>query len=616
MMATGRSVAAVCATYFFFLIFAQFAFLELVAETGAKLETTMGAMALGGLAASVATAWFARGRDLMVLLRAAFLACALTAAVAPWAGAKQLVPLAFAIGVTLGALTVALASALTRLTGPRNFGLKLGLGVGLAYFLCNLPIIFQAPAAWRCWLASAFALVGLVAVIPPAPAGCMPRIKTPRWTRELFRGLGLAAVVVSFFALIWMDSALFYIIQQNPDYKSATWSSVRLWVNGPIHALFAILAGLAIDRGWFRPLPVLAYLLLCVGSLVLIAGSEALGLASPLYVGGVSVYSVALIAYPSLWAETQDMVSRAWRAALLFGIGGWIGSGLGIGMARDLARIPLSFLVAAGLVMALAAVIAARLSKPGRLGAVALILAMIGNGCVPVAESGTAAELGRMVYIQEGCINCHSQYVRPGTADEQMWGPVRGKDTQHPPLYGNRRLGPDLTNVANRRSPEWQELHLRDPRAVTRHSAMPSYRYLFEDERGQNLVAYLGTLGSETFAARLAAVQAWRPDTAAEPCSNARAAALFGDLCAGCHRTTALAGGAAASQLRSPVRDLEHEPLRYADADGADADALARLIKFGVPGTSMPGHEYLGDGEVLGLARYVRELGRQYRQAL
>jgi Cytochrome C oxidase, mono-heme subunit/FixO len=30
-------------------------------------------------------------------------------------------------------------------------------------------------------------------------------------------------------------------------------------------------------------------------------------------------------------------------------------------------------------------------------------------------------ERGRQVYIGEGCINCHSQYVRPHTADETGW---------------------------------------------------------------------------------------------------------------------------------------------------------------------------------------------------
>ncbi len=604
-----RSVTAVCGTYFFFLIFAQFAFLELVQAAGAALEPTMGAMALGGLGASLGTAWLMRGRDLMVLLRAAFLACALTAAVAPWANRFWLVPLAAVIGASLGALTVALATSLTRLTGTRRFGLQLGMGVGLAYFLCNLPLVFQAPAAWRCWMASGFAALGLAAAMAAAPPACTPHFRAPRWSRALFGRKGLALVVLCFLALIWMDSALFYIIQQNPEYKSATWSSVRLWVNGPIHAGFAVMAGIAMDRGWFRPLPLLAYALLCGGSLVLIAGHEALGLASPLYVGGVSIYSVALIAYPSLWAEAEDLVGRAWRAAWLFGIAGWVGSGLGIGMARDLERIPIAFLVVAG-----AAIIAATWLV-GRLGkALAVALCLLTVGCVDMPEKGLPAALGRRVYIAEGCINCHSQYVRPGTGDELLWGPVGTARGGAPPLYGNRRLGPDLTNVANRRSRDWQELHLRDPRAVTRHSTMPSYAHLFTDRRGADLLAYLDTLGSDTFAERLATVQAWHPQPSAQACAPTRALTLFAELCAGCHRTTALGGGAAARGLSPKPRDLEREALRYADATGADADALARLIKFGVLGTSMPGHEYLDDGDVLGLAAYVRELQR--RQAL
>lgn len=36
--------------------------------------------------------------------------------------------------------------------------------------------------------------------------------------------------------------------------------------------------------------------------------------------------------------------------------------------------------------------------------------------------------------------------------------------------------------------------------------------------------------------------------------------------------------------------------------------ALARVIKFGLPGPPMAGHEYLSDAELTGLARYVRAL--------
>jgi cytochrome c oxidase cbb3-type subunit 2 len=40
---------------------------------------------------------------------------------------------------------------------------------------------------------------------------------------------------------------------------------------------------------------------------------------------------------------------------------------------------------------------------------------------------------------------------------------------------------------------------------------------------------------------------------------------------------------------------------------GADAELeLARLIKFGLPGSPMAGHEALSDSDALGLARVVR----------
>jgi hypothetical protein len=35
---------------------------------------------------------------------------------------------------------------------------------------------------------------------------------------------------------------------------------------------------------------------------------------------------------------------------------------------------------------------------------------------------------------------------------------------------------------------------------------------------------------------------------------------------------------------------------------------IARAIKFGLPGTDMPGHEVLEDGQVLALKDYVLEL--------
>lgn len=119
---------------------------------------------------------------------------------------------------------------------------------------------------------------------------------------------------------------------------------------------------------------------------------------------------------------------------------------------------------------------------------------------------GVGAALGRQVYIAEGCIHCHSQYVRPGTADEESWGDARDPQfsrTQLPALIGNRRQGPDLMNAGRRLPRDWQRQHLRDPRSVAPASRMPAYAHLFagDDPRGEALLDYLDSLGAEISAA-------------------------------------------------------------------------------------------------------------------
>ena len=66
-----------------------------------------------------------------------------------------------------------------------------------------------------------------------------------------------------------------------------------------------------------------------------------------------------------------------------------------------------------------------------------------------------------------------------------------------------------------------------------------------------------------------------------------------------------------AKQLATPPRNLVAENWRFQaiTADRArERLALARLIKFGQPGTAMAGREYLTDAEVVALATYVQEL--------
>lgn len=99
----------------------------------------------------------------------------------------------------------------------------------------------------------------------------------------------------------------------------------------------------------------------------------------------------------------------------------------------------------------------------------------------------TEAELrGRAIYIQNGCIYCHSQQVRdPAVANdtERGWGrPSYPSDYVHdrPALLGTMRTGPDLINVGARLPDvDWHLLHLYQPRAVVPWSIMPPHPFLF-----------------------------------------------------------------------------------------------------------------------------------------
>ncbi len=105
---------------------------------------------------------------------------------------------------------------------------------------------------------------------------------------------------------------------------------------------------------------------------------------------------------------------------------------------------------------------------------------------------------GRQVYIQNGCIYCHSQYVRPVAADRGL-GPVsKPADyaNDQPHLMGSTRNGPDLMHVGSRiPDANWHREHLKAPRQVVPGSTMPPYAYLSEAEM-EALVAYLLSLKS------------------------------------------------------------------------------------------------------------------------
>jgi cytochrome c oxidase cbb3-type subunit 2 len=203
-----------------------------------------------------------------------------------------------------------------------------------------------------------------------------------------------------------------------------------------------------------------------------------------------------------------------------------------------------------------------------------------------------------------------------------MWGPVVPVEevrAQQPPLIGNRRQGPDLTNVGARRSTLWLKAHFYNPAEVSGSSVMPSYGFLFDDERGDDLVAYLESLQTEGTAQHSEEERQWRPLAAAIAQANlADGGRLYQRDCANCHA----ADGATLRAWRTSFRQLPSNlavgpylHLQPSDSQQQRMIHLAQIAKFGIPGTDMPGHEYLPDADIasisLWLSRVIAQSGQQ-----
>ena len=597
------ALAAIAATYVYFLIFAEFAFLELaraIAPAAERLRWLMLGLGAGGVAGAVIGARVFRPARARGLLAAAFRACAAAALIALIARSfLTALVAAVAVGVSLGWLTVTLTAALRGAAGGRRLGLCIGAGTGLAYACCNLPWLFRAPAVTQ----TAVAVVVVVAASYAARGMANPPAATEAVESD-YAPTGVTRWVVILLALVWMDSAVFYIIQHTASLRAATWGdSWMLSANAVTHLVAAVGAGLLLDRGWRGSLAGAATALLAIACLILNGRLPAILPAAWIYTAGVSLYSTVLVDYPA-------RSGRPGIAAVVFAVAGWIGSALGIGMAQDLAQVPVVFVVTAGAVVAAALVWRTRTLRVA--GFAAIVVAAVAVS-VKAEETDPIVARGREVYIAEGCIHCHSQYVRPHVArDVLRWGPAaswREAVMGEPPLLGNRRQGPDLARVGNRRSPEWNRLHLIAPRAVSPGSRMPAYGHLFAagDGRGEALVAYLASLGAETLPERQAQIADWKPDARETP-PPAESRRLFVKLCAPCHGESGWGDGAVAAKLSARPPDWSQTTWRFVPPGAALEPALGRIIRFGLPGLPMAGHECLEDREVIGLARFVQTL--------
>ncbi|MEO5716654.1 MAG: cbb3-type cytochrome c oxidase subunit II [Luteolibacter sp.] len=591
-----RAAVVVAAVYGYFLIFAQFSFVELLRSGGATLmqeKIALGAMAVTGMAAGFFAAW--RGASPR-MVRGALALAALSAAAAPyWNSMPGALVVGVATGAALGMATVGLAALVPAWCGVA----WVGLGTGLGYALCNFPAIFTQPPTGQAWVGVSFALIGMLAV----PSATEWRVK------EVVRIFPLWGALALFTALVWMDSAAFFIIQHSDDLKSGTWGDGLLWRNAAVHLSVAIVAGLWLARGGARVLPALAWVLLAVAALA-VNHETTRDYTGWFYPAAVSLYSTALVAWPGWFSGAGDSREAGWRAAWLFAIAGWFGSANGIGMAQTLQTVPPVFVAGAGAVV-IGVMVFSDLKRWKSAAAVGAVI--LAGTLVPKSESpsrGDAAGRGRQVYLAEGCIHCHSQYIRPGSLDEENWGPVRKVEDVlkgEPVLIGNRRQGPDLTNIGARRSEAWLKIHFINPQLLAPGSAMPSYAHLFDSGKGDDLVRYLKQSGVDHMSDVMAKASAWKPTGTAAGDGKK----LFTTHCAACHGSNGLGNGPVSLDLPRKPANLVAGPFVWTPPSETLDLRIAQIIKFGLPVTDMPGHETLTDEDILALRDHVLKLRRK-----
>jgi cytochrome c oxidase cbb3-type subunit 2 len=270
---------------------------------------------------------------------------------------------------------------------------------------------------------------------------------------------------------------------------------------------------------------------------------------------------------------------------------------------------------------------------------------------------------GRDVYQREGCVNCHTQTVRPLRSEVVRYGgnrsPAPGGQYSiagefaydHPFLWGSKRTGPDLAFEGWLKPAAWHQAHLRDPQAVIPRSNMPRYAFLGdrsidpaalqahmralrvvgvpytdEDVAGvpaalqgktelEGVAAYLASLGRAVdrggAAAAVEVELGQENPVARSPAAVRKGRALFAENCAACHGDEAEGTPGVAPSL---VDDVflgvkgDMPDAAYLTFVKGGSDAKKALNRPGQPGGGMPAFAgQLTDEDIWSIIAFLRE---------
>ncbi len=221
---------------------------------------------------------------------------------------------------------------------------------------------------------------------------------------------------------------------------------------------------------------------------------------------------------------------------------------------------------------------------------------------------------GRMIYIQNGCVYCHSQSIR--TID---WGLGAERIAQagdyvsdQPILLGSQRTGPDLSQEGGEHPDDWHVAHFINPRFTRPLSIMPAFAFLGMDKLDL-LIGYVQSLGLRDADHRVRRQRFWKEEAISAyesgpaenvewlhshvpegwrqvpnpypttPAGLARGHKIYQDFCFGCHGPIGDGMGPAQPWIYPP-------PLNFTVLKGRDISGgiLYYQIMNGITGTAMP----------------------------
>jgi len=221
---------------------------------------------------------------------------------------------------------------------------------------------------------------------------------------------------------------------------------------------------------------------------------------------------------------------------------------------------------------------------------------------------------GRVIYIANGCVYCHSQSIRAidwGHGAERI---AQSGDyvADEPILLGSQRTGVDLSQEGGEHPDDWHMAHFVNPRYTRPNSIMPPFRWMGM-EKIKTLTRYIQGLGFIQADRRLErqiywkkeAIKAyesgpeynvnwihskvpkgWRSVPNPYPTTEAglvRGHKIYQDFCIGCHGPVGDGMGPAQPYIYPP-------PLNFTilKGRGVSGGILYYQIMNGITGTAMP----------------------------